>query len=116
MLIYNSNENFVIFLLFHFRELQTAVPPTVYPAGGHVISHVVICSLYGVINSRKSVDALADSVDGVTDDQWNMLVAMAERLCSLGNHKDSVSQQVRMKYYVRHISFIYFKFIFNLMN
>jgi hypothetical protein len=40
-----------------------------------------------IVNSRSSVSQLSESSKGVTEDQWNMLTAMAELLCAL--HSDA---------------------------
>ncbi|XP_018009234.1 uncharacterized protein LOC108666817 [Hyalella azteca] len=67
--------------------MDAAVPAAVKPVGGHVMSQVLVEALYSVINSRSSVSQLSESSKGVTEDQWNMLTAMAERLCAL--HSDA---------------------------
>ncbi|KAF2356556.1 Protein of unknown function DUF4495, partial [Trinorchestia longiramus] len=65
------------------RSMDQVVPPAVSPLGGHVICQVLVEALYSVINSRPSVSQLCEASAGVTEDQWNMFTAMAERLCSL---------------------------------
>ncbi|CAL4063164.1 unnamed protein product, partial [Meganyctiphanes norvegica] len=78
------------------HKIQTQVPPNIRPAGGHVISQLVASSLYSIINSRSSLDELNDRP--VTDGQWDMLIAVAERLNSLNEtHYDSHMKTMTQK-------------------
>ncbi|KAL7630937.1 UNVERIFIED_CONTAM: hypothetical protein RMT77_018777 [Armadillidium vulgare] len=69
------------------------LPPTIKPVGGHVISQFVISAIYSIINSRSSLDQLS-STGFITDGQWDMMIAVGERLCSLhdGNYNDALEK------------------------
>lgn len=75
------------------QKLNASAPSSVKPAGGHVVCQVVVSALYSIVSSRSSVDQLCESSKGVTEGQWNMLLAIAERLCSL--HHDCFAVHVQ---------------------
>lgn len=60
-----------------------------------VITQLVVSALYSAINSRASLDELSDSL--VTDGQWDMMIAVGERLCSLhdGNYDTHLKQMTQ---------------------
>ena len=60
--------------------------PSVRSSVHQIISQLVVSAMYSVINSRSSLDQLNDTP--VTDGQWDMMIAVGERLCSLhdGNY------------------------------
>ncbi|XP_076041166.1 uncharacterized protein LOC143025411 [Oratosquilla oratoria] len=63
------------------HSVNSVVPPTIKPAGGHIISQAVVGALYSVVNSRQSLDQLADAP--LSNTQWDIMIAIGERLCSL---------------------------------
>ncbi|KAG7172907.1 uncharacterized protein LOC121861211 [Homarus americanus] len=68
-------------VIYVAHTVNSYLPPTLKPTGGHVITQIVVSALYSVINSRSSLDELNDSP--ITDGQWDMMIAVGERLCSL---------------------------------
>ncbi|KAK4327864.1 hypothetical protein Pmani_001671 [Petrolisthes manimaculis] len=61
--------------------INALLPPTIKPTGGHVITQLVVSALYAAVNSRSTLDQLGGTP--VTDGQWDMMIAVGERLCSL---------------------------------
>lgn len=60
-----------------------------------VVTHLVVNALYSTVNSRTSLDQLNDSP--ITDGQWDMMIAVGERLCSLhdGNYDTHLKQMTQ---------------------
>ncbi|KAG0701610.1 hypothetical protein GWK47_002899 [Chionoecetes opilio] len=73
-------------VIFTAHTINGYLPPTIKPSGGHVITQLVVSAIYSVINSRSSLDQLNEVP--ITDGQWDMMIAVGERLCSLhdGNY------------------------------
>ncbi|KAB7498197.1 Uncharacterized protein Anas_11168 [Armadillidium nasatum] len=80
-------------LVYISETVNGMLPPTIKPVGGHVISQFVISAIYSIINSRSSLDQLS-STGFITDGQWDMMIAVGERLCSLhdGNYNDALEK------------------------
>ena len=57
-----------------------------------MITQLVVSALYSTINSRSSLDELNDYP--ISDGQWDMMIAVGERLCSLhdGNYDTHLKQ------------------------
>lgn len=79
-------------VIFTAHNINGCLPPTIKPTGGHVITQLVVSALYSVINSRSSLDQLSDTP--ITDGQWDMMIAVGERLCSLhdGNYDTHIKR------------------------
>ncbi|XP_068208049.1 uncharacterized protein KIAA0825 homolog [Palaemon carinicauda] len=79
-------------VLYAAHTINSSLPPTIKPTGGHVITQLVVSALYSTINSRSSLDDLNDSP--ISDGQWDMMIAVGERLCSLhdGNYDSHLKQ------------------------
>ncbi|KAK8384883.1 hypothetical protein O3P69_014449 [Scylla paramamosain] len=73
-------------VIYTAHAINGCLPPTIKPTGGHIITQLVVSAIYSVINSRSSLDQLSDTP--ITDGQWDMMIAVGERLCSLhdGNY------------------------------
>ncbi|XP_045604276.2 LOW QUALITY PROTEIN: uncharacterized protein KIAA0825 homolog [Procambarus clarkii] len=82
-------------VIFVAHTINSYLPPTIKPTGGHVITQIVVNALYSAINSRASLDELSDSP--ITDGQWDMMIAVGERLCSLhdGNYDTHLKQMTQ---------------------
>lgn len=79
-------------VIFAAHTINTYLPPTIKPTGGHVITQLIVSALYSTINSRSSLDDLNDFA--ISDGQWDMMIAVGERLCSLhdGNYDSHLKQ------------------------
>ncbi|XP_069999945.1 uncharacterized protein KIAA0825 homolog [Penaeus vannamei] len=82
-------------VIYAAHTINTYLPPTIKPTGGHVVTHLVVNALYSTVNSRESLDQLNDSP--ITDGQWDMMIAVGERLCSLhdGNYDSHLKQMTQ---------------------
>ncbi|XP_071529322.1 uncharacterized protein KIAA0825 homolog isoform X1 [Panulirus ornatus] len=88
-------DNVPLSVIYVAHTINSYLPPTIKPTGGHVITQLVVSALYSAINSRTSLDELGDSP--VTDGQWDMMIAVGERLCSLhdGNYDTHLNQMTQ---------------------
>ncbi|XP_064077813.1 uncharacterized protein KIAA0825 homolog isoform X2 [Macrobrachium nipponense] len=79
-------------VVYAAHTINASLPPTIKPTGGHVITQLVVSALYSTINSRSSLDDLNDFP--ISDGQWDMMIAVGERLCSLhdGNYDTHLKQ------------------------
>nr|XP_053641956.1 uncharacterized protein LOC128695408 isoform X2 [Cherax quadricarinatus] len=82
-------------VIYVAHTINTYLPPTIKPTGGHVITQIVVNAMYSAINSRVSLDELNDAP--ITDGQWDMMIAVGERLCSLhdGNYDTHLKQMTQ---------------------